>query len=146
LADFTWWSGLAAADARQAHELVKAQLGQVTLDGQAYWLRPNQPSATDRLPSAYLLPAFDEYFLGYTKRDAILDTQYNRDLVSNNGVFRPMLVIDGQVVGVWKQELSKRFATIKLMPFKSLNQEEEQVIAPAAGRYGEYLGLPVVLA
>jgi hypothetical protein len=146
LADFAWWSSLAATDARQALELARAQLDRETHGGQTYWLRQNLPTVAEPSPAAHLLPAFDEYFLGYTDRSAVLDKHFKPQLVSSNGVFRPMLVIDGQVVGVWKQELSKQSIKITLMPFKSLNWEEEEAIIPAVDRYGAYLGLPVILS
>ena len=145
LADFTWWSGLGAVDARVALELAKAQLVQESMGGQAYWLRPDQAMGHDHSLSVRLLPAFDEYYLGYTERSAVLDPRFDRQLVSSNGVFRPMLVIDGQVVGMWKQELSKRSVTITIKLFKSLSREEQQAIVPAAERYGAFLGLPVIL-
>jgi DNA glycosylase AlkZ-like len=140
--DFTWWSGLVLAEARMALELAKAQLAQETIQGQTYWLRPNRSILTNPSPGTYLLPAFDEYFLGYTDRSAVLNPRYDPLLVSNNGIFRPMLVIDGQVMGVWKQETSKRSVKTILMPFKPLNRHVEQLVASAADRYGTFLDLP----
>ena len=146
LADFTWWSGLTAVEARSALELVKDQLDHYLQDGIAYWQPPGHQILMDPSPTVYLLPAFDEYFLGYSDRSAILDPRYDRQLVSNNGVFRPMLVIDGQVAGVWKHEQLKHSVKIILKPFKSLSSKDEQAINPALERYGAYRGLPVLLA
>jgi hypothetical protein len=145
LADFAWWSGLASAEARQALELARTQLDQQTLNGRTYWLHHNPPEIMYKPAGAYLLPAFDEYFLGYTDRSAILDPHLNPQLVSSNGVFRPMLVIDGQVLGIWKQELSKHSIKITLKPFKPLNRTEEQAIVSAAEQYGAFLGFSVTL-
>jgi hypothetical protein len=143
LADFTWWSGLAAAEARSGLELFKAQLRAATTGDQTYWMPDHICIAAGPLPSAHLLPAFDEYFLGYTHRDAVLDPRYDKRVVSSNGVFRPMLVIDGQVVGVWKKEEKKEAMAIQLEPFRALNPAEMLALEAKAEDFGEFLGQQV---
>jgi len=146
LADFTSWSGLTALDARSALELAKVKLQPETISGQVYWLPPNPSISNDEPLSVHLLPAFDEYFLGYTDRSQVFDDRFDRQLVSSNGVFRPMLVIDGQVMGVWKQKTLKHSITITVKPFKTLSRAEQGGIQLAIEHYGEFLGLPVALA
>ena len=41
--DFAWWSGLAAADALLALEMVTKELLAVTVDDQTYWQGPDAP-------------------------------------------------------------------------------------------------------
>lgn len=146
LQDFTWWSGLAAAEARTGLELVKNRLQAVPLGDQTYWLTEGSAFPTAPSPTVHLLPAFDEYFLGYTHRDAILNPRYDKRVVSGNGVFRPILVIDGQVVGVWNRQVKKGSVIITPGPFTALSHAEDQAVVEAANRYGAFLGLPVVSA
>jgi hypothetical protein len=40
LQDFTWWTGLAAAEAKAGLEMVKADLVQEEIDGKHYWFSP----------------------------------------------------------------------------------------------------------
>jgi hypothetical protein len=141
LQDFVWWSGLKTADARAGLEMVKTQLHQGTIDGQTYWVAQNGSIPKDLSPMAYLLPAFDEYFLGYKVRDAVLDPKYDKQAVSSNGVFRPMIVIEGQIVGIWKRSLNKGSVIITPNPFKSLTKAEIQTLLAAASQYGAFLGL-----
>jgi hypothetical protein len=146
LPDFVWWSGLQVADARAGLEIAKTRLQQETIEGQTYWLPQNNSILKDPSPTAYLLPAFDEYFLGYKARDAVLDSKYDKRAVSSNGVFRPAVVIDGQVVGIWKRALKKGSVIITPGPFNSLTAAENQALLMAANQYGTFLGLSVGLA
>jgi hypothetical protein len=143
LQDFVWWSGLPVADARTGLETAKTRLYQGTIEGQTYWLPQNNSILKNPSPTAYLLPAFDEYFLGYKARHAVLDSKYDKQTVSNNGVFRPIIVIDGQVVGTWKRALKKGSVIITADPFKSLTTAENQALLRAANQYGAFLGLSV---
>jgi len=146
LQDFVWWSGLTVADAKAGLEMAKTQLHQETIDGQTYWLFQNHPTPRDPSPTAYLLPAFDEYFLGYKTRNAILDPKYDKQAVSSNGIFRPMIVIDGQVAGTWKRTLKKGSVIIEPSAFNPFTEAENQSLLEAANRYGAFLGLTTVLA
>jgi hypothetical protein len=146
LQDFVWWSGLPVVDARAGLDTAKTRLHQETIDGQTYWMIPNNAIPKAPSPTAYLLPAYDEYYLGYKARDAVLDPTYDKQEVSSGGVFRPMIVIDGQVVGIWKPTLKEDSVIITPSPFTSLTQAENQALLAAANQYGAFLGLSAVLA
>lgn len=146
LKDFVWWSGLKVADARTGLRIAKTQLRQETIEGQTYWTPQSDSIPKEPSPTIYLLPAYDEYFLGYKTRGAILDAKYDEKAVSSYGVFRPMIVLDGQIVGVWKQSREKDSVTITPTLFDSLTKAENQALLAAANRYGAFLGLSVTLA
>ncbi|MCB0192413.1 MAG: AlkZ family DNA glycosylase [Anaerolineae bacterium] len=140
LQDFIWWSGLLTADARAAVEMVAAELEEVVIDGQTYWLTSTDPVSKDPSPTVYLLPGFDEYLLGYRDRSAVLDPAHNDKIVpGGNGMFKSTIVIDGQVVGTWKRTLRKKSVTIELEPFNALSEAERETIATAAEAYGAFL-------
>jgi hypothetical protein len=145
LQDFVWWSGLLVAEARAGLEMIKPRLRQETLDDGTYWLPRNHSIVRDPSPTACLLPAYDEYYLGYKERSLVLDPTYDKRAVSSNGVFRPVILMDGQVVGIWKRTLKKGAVSITPSPFNSLTDAEDQALVGAANRYGAFLGLPVVL-
>jgi hypothetical protein len=146
LQDFIWWSGLKVADARAGLEIAKTRFHQEIVEEQTYWLPQNNSMFKAPSPTVYLLPAFDEYFLGYKTREAVLDTKYDKQAVSSNGVFRPMIVIDGQIVGIWKRTLKKGSVIIALSSFKSLTKAENQALVAAVNQYGAFLGRSVELA
>jgi hypothetical protein len=141
--DFTWWSGLAPKDAVAGLESVKPDLIHEVIDGKAYWFAPSMPVAEEASPAAYLLPAWDEYTVAYKDRGAVLDPAYAED--SGYGL-SPVMILDGKVVGTWKRALEKKSVTIALHPFSSIKKAEKNAFTGAARRYGEFLGLPMVMA
>jgi hypothetical protein len=143
LADFSWWSGLPAQEARTGLELVKPELQQETVASQTYWFQPAHTAQQDGLPAVYLLPGFDEYYLGYTDRSLLLDAKYERRAVSSNGIFRPMIIIDGRVAGTWKRTIQKGKLFVHPQPFERLNPAQEQALLAAAVAVGKFIGLPV---
>jgi hypothetical protein len=145
LQDFAWWSGLKAADASAGLEMAKRSLAQETISGQTYWLGSSIPATKDPSPAAYLLPAFDEYTVAYKDRSAVLDPSYTKLTNSGNGIFYPVIVVNGQVVGTWKRTLKKDSLAISPSPFAQLNPAETRAIADAASRYGKFLGASVVM-
>ncbi len=146
LQDFVWWSGLTASDARAGLDMAKPYLAQDVVGGQVYWFPSSTLSAHASLPTAYLLPAFDEYLVGYKDRSAVLNTLFVKQTNAGGGILNPTIVIDGQVVGTWKRAVTKGSVSITLYPFAALGKAEEQAVALAAQRFGAFLGLPVVLA
>jgi len=143
--DFMWWSGLPAADARASLEMVASQLAHKALEGQTYWFSSSS-LAKAASPTAYLLPAFDQYLLGYKDRRAVLDPAHARKVVpGGNGMFKPIIVIDGQVVGTWQRTLRKTKVVVNFKPFISLRPVQMEAIATAAERYGAFVNLPVTM-
>jgi len=141
--DFIWWSGLTVADAQAALEMAKPQLVKEVIEGQTYWLASLQPAAKENSPKAYLLPPYDEYTVAYKDRSAALNPLYAKQ--SGNGIFSPTIVIDGQVVGTWKRTIKKDALIITPSLFEKLSKANVRALAEAAGRYGKFLGLSVVL-
>ncbi|MBP7964230.1 MAG: AlkZ family DNA glycosylase [Caldilineaceae bacterium] len=142
LQDFVWWSGLLVGDARRGLEGASPRLHQEKIQGQTYWLPQDGPPPAVPSSTACLLPAFDEYYLGYRGRDAVLDAVYDKRVASNNGVFRPIIVIDGQVVGIWRRVAAKGSVVITPQPFRALTVAEDQAVHVAANQIRGFLGLP----
>ena len=61
----------------------------------------------------------------------------------NNGVFSPMIVIDGQIVGTWKRAIKPKKVTITRDTFRPLTDAETAAFESAARRYGEFHHLSV---
>ncbi|HEX5084114.1 MAG TPA: winged helix DNA-binding domain-containing protein [Blastocatellia bacterium] len=146
LQDFMWWSGLTKADASAGLEMAKRSLVRETFNGQPYWLASSTPETKDPPPSAYLLPAFDEYTVAYKDRGAVLDPAYTKQANPGNGVLSPVIVIGGRVVGTWKRTLKKDSLAISQSHFAKLKRIEAQAITEAASRYGKFLGASLILA
>lgn len=141
--DFVWWSGLTTADAKAGLEMAKTHLVQAVIEGQTYWLSPSMPTAKVASPTAHLLPVYDEYTVAYKDRSAVLDPVYAKQ--AGNGIFSPVIVIDGKIVGTWKRTFKNGAVVMASNPFIAFTAAEGQTLAAAARRYGEFLGMPVVL-
>jgi hypothetical protein len=139
VADFGWWSGLPAAEARAGLESVKSTLISEVNDGSVYWGQDG-PARTVRTARAYLLPAFDEYLVAYRDRHAVLDPEHAKRL-HGGGILDPCIVVDGAVIGTWRRTVKRRRLAIELDLFKPARRHPP--IADAAARYGAFLGLEV---
>jgi hypothetical protein len=147
LQDFAVWSGLTAADGKRGTQMAGRELLQHTVDGRTYWFAASQTPAEPAGRTAYLLPNYDEYFIGFKDRSHILETAKDARIgARENAIFANVIVLDGQVVGDWKRTLKKSAVTLELTPAVRLRKADHKLIAAAAQRYGAFLGLPVELA
>lgn len=146
LQDFTWWSSLTLVDANTGLALVGSALAQTVIDGKRYWHSPHiavQPVAN---PTAWLLATYDEYLLSYADRSASLDAQARHMWNGMNQSFTASLVVDGQVVGVWRRRLKSKQVVIETRYLHTLTDHEETAVMEAIARYGQFLDLAVVRA
>ena len=146
LQDFVWWSGLTTSDAQAGIEMAKPKIVQETIEGQVYWLSGSTSATRDASPSVRLLPAFDEYLVGYKDRSAVLDPQYVKRVNAGGGMLSPAIVIDGQIVGTWKRALKRRAVVITPGWFTEPKKAYEHAFTAATLQYGAFLNLPVLLA
>jgi len=138
--DFAKWSGLTLTDTRKGIQMNTDTLDSFERGDVTYWTTGEYDPVDS---SDLLLPAYDEYVLGYKDRDDVLDPQFaDRICPGNNGVFQPLIVIDGQIVGIWKRKLKTTSVDIELHPFTTLGDVQDAVLAEAE-RYGEFMGLSV---
>jgi hypothetical protein len=140
LQDFTWWSGLPARKAARALDLVKSAFISETIDRLTYWLPGNfSPPRLDP-EQVYLLPAYDEFLISYNDRRASLPAEVNRQTVSSNGIFYPVILLDGVVVGTWKRTTKKDHLALEMSPYQPLQRSTLDRITAAAGQYGRFSG------
>jgi hypothetical protein len=142
--DFAWWAGLTVTEARSGLEAAMPELISETIDGKDYWMTSHSPgnAAYDK-SGVDLLPAFDEYLIGYKDRTAVLDGEDAQRVVpGKNGVFLPTIVVGGRVVGTWKRKLKKNSIDITLSPFTHLGDLDKRVIE-AIKPYSDFVGLPL---
>jgi hypothetical protein len=144
--DFAWWAGITVTDARLGLETARLELISEMIEGKEYWMREDTLSPAGEDGSrVYLLPGFDEYLLGYKNRGAVISEAHAQKIVpGSNGVFLPMIVVAGQVVGTWKRKIKKKAVDITLHPFTALGHLEDRAV-DAAQAYADFVGLPLSL-
>ena len=142
-ADFTWWSGLSAADARTALASARSHLHRTAIDGHDYWHGATPASAQKparRSARALLLPPYDEYTVAYRDRSAALDPAHAA--ASRNGIFAPTIVLDGRIAGLWTRRLTTKGVAIAVQPFTPPTGPQARRIAAEAARYGRFIDPP----
>ncbi len=146
LDDFSWWSGLTKADAKKALSILGAELEQYAVDDTEYWFGDVSVPRASSAPSVHLLPNYDEYFIGFADRSAILDVVKGFSLMPGDPRFTAhVVVMNGQLIGGWKRTQKPKTLIVASSLVRRLKPDERRALASAAERYGEFLGLPVDL-
>jgi hypothetical protein len=142
--DFARWAGIPVRDARRGLAGA-AGLATRAFEGVEHWLAASaadRPAPASGRTQAYLLAGFDEYFLGYKDRGAVIEAEHSDKIAPGaNGVFKPMIVVGGQIAGTWARSVRGRELTVALHPFASGERLIKQV-QPEVDRYRAFLGLP----
>jgi hypothetical protein len=139
LKDFIWWSGLPVKDARNALEMVKSNFISETIGVETYWFKNSFSLPKNNNPSAYLLPAFDEFLISYKDRTASFPKGNHKKAFTSNGIFRPVIVINGHVTGLWKRTINKDKVIIETGYLQPHNKAIKSLVEKAAKTYGEFL-------
>jgi hypothetical protein len=135
LHDFAWWSGLSQTEAKTGLNAVRPELLAEQTNGSTYYHPAHTSDGPQQAPpQAHLLPAFDEYIIAYRDRAAVLPAENQAGVISSNGIFRPVILVDGRVAGLWKRTASKR-QPLELNPFSPPDARTENLIRHAANRY-----------
>lgn len=140
LKDFIWWSGLPVKDARMALEMVKSEFISEIIDNETYWINNSFSLSNITKGQTLLLPAYDEFIISYKDRAASLPFQEQSKAVSNNGIFRPIIVVNGQVTGIWKRKLNNEKVIIDTRLFHANKKSAKQLIEKQAIEFGRFLG------
>jgi hypothetical protein len=138
--DFAWWSGLSLADARLAIELAGDWLVKELHDDEDLWSADVGVGPPESRGFTQLLPAFDEFLVGYTDRRAVLDVA-GWERVVGGGVIPPVVVHDGRVLGTWRRTTTRREVVCSVAPFATLGRARSRGLTAALERYARFLGL-----
>ena len=151
LTDFAWWSQLTMTDAKTALAVAAPQLSRLDVDDVQHLL----PAASDAAPlpravpgrgrgAILALPGFDEHLLGYRDRSfAIEPENLTRVVPGKNGIFLPLLVRAGRVVGTWRREWQPKLITVEPRPFLPLSTVAAQSADRSLHEYATFLDRPV---
>jgi hypothetical protein len=128
--DFATWSGIAAG---RAIALIRDELAPVDVYGKpGFRYGEVEPARGLRL-----LPAFDNYLIGYKDRGFIDDAR--RGEVYVGGVIRPTVLLDGRVVGRW--QLVDR-TKVEVTLFEELNTTNRRALDREIADIGTFLTSP----
>jgi hypothetical protein len=132
--DCVWWTGLPLSEIRAG---IAAQAGDLAA-------APPSDDGTAGSPNdAHLLPAFDEYFIGYADRGEIVDPAHVARVNAGGGMLKPIVVVDGRIVGIWKRTFARRRMAIDIAPFAAIARRDRARIDDAAVRYAAFVDTPI---
>jgi len=139
LEDFSWWSGLSIKDCRQAAEIIKNDFISEKIETKNYFFSNSFSIQKTNNEAAFLLPAFDEFVIAYKDRSASLSREQHKKSISSNGVFRPMIVVNGQIIGIWKRTIQKKETVIEANYFGPQSKEVKILVEKEAVKFGQFL-------
>jgi len=139
--DFAWWSGLAMSDVKRALQIAEPELEKVTLGENVMWFVPSR--TPKRVPSAHLLPNYDEYFIGYKDRNAIGERiGHVKAVIGGDARISNVVFVDGQLVGGWKRTFDKKQIVVDIVLWCRLTAAEKERVAAAAEAFSGFLDAP----
>ena len=146
--DFAWWSGLTIADAKRGVEIVGRGLERRAIGDRTYWAAgTRRPSPLARPNAAHLLPNYDEFFIGFRDRSAIMhELAKSGHDAKAPALTQHVIVLDGQVIGGWRRKVSGGEVVVELRPLTRLSVAAQRGVAAAVRRYEGFLGEKVEVA
>ncbi|TMK14918.1 MAG: winged helix DNA-binding domain-containing protein [Actinobacteria bacterium] len=137
-ADLTTWSGIALADARRGWRDVEDRLVEVPTERGPRWaLRSAIPPTPEEV--VRLLPAFDEYLLGWKDRKLIAPASGWKMIQRGGGWLHPVVLLDGRAVGTWTSERTADGLRVDVSPFGPLAPALRRRIEEEARDIGRFL-------
>ncbi|HTR88775.1 MAG TPA: winged helix DNA-binding domain-containing protein [Solirubrobacteraceae bacterium] len=127
--DLAYWAGLPLRDARSGLAAIASELRQ----------RPDKLLELERTPPAAPLPpprllgAFDPLLHGWPAREPILGE--NQTVVTRNGIFRPIALVEGRAVATWSMPRGR----VELTPFGRLSRGRRDALEADARDVLRYL-------
>ncbi len=101
LEDFVWWTGLNISDCKDGLNAIRPELIQEKWKELTFFRHQDSRTRGFRSGTVILLPSYDEYLIGYKSRQVSLHPDHAHRAHNGSGIFWPVILQDGQVVGNW---------------------------------------------
>ncbi len=137
--DFSWWSGLTLTELKQAVHLISNELISETFASEKLLVHESYHHYRKPDDQLHFLPAYDEYLISYKDRKNVLDPEHQHKAFSNNGLFRPVILYRGQIVGNWKKVIKKGNLTIETTFFDQDAVIDQELIKQAENKYKAFI-------
>ncbi len=148
--DFSFWWGVAVAEAKRMFQRIKDETVAVEVEGRSCWaLAADLPRIEKATIAANvrLLGNFDPYILGAGRsRTAIVPEGKMARVFRIAGWVSPVVLVNGLVAGVWHYTQQRKGIDIRVEPFSPLIAEVAAQVAAEAERIGRFFGSPVALS
>jgi len=133
--DFSWWSGLGLIECRKAMASLGSELVLERCKKMDLYLHQDSRTRGFRGGCVHLLPPYDEYLIGYKSRHISLHPDHSHRAHNNSGIFWPVLLQDGEVIGNWSSS-----GAVTLDVFNSKASLNEEALQKEICRYNSFSG------
>jgi hypothetical protein len=146
LDDFAHWSGIFRTELRALRPLLNAELQEyddllvLREDVQALQSGEVEPQ------SVHLLPYFDVYLLAHRLKEHFLKAQFYKRVFRDQAWISPVVLINGQIAGVWSYKLSRREIVVEVELFSKIPRNVRTQIANRAEELAKLFRRPLSLS
>jgi len=146
LKDFAHWSLISMAEVKALRPLVDAEVadydGVLVLREDVKALQSDSFSQS----SVHLLPYFDVYLLAHRFKEHFLKAQFYKRVYRNQGWISPVVLIDGQIAGVWSYKLSRKALEIEIELFARVDSRIRKQIKDRAAELADLFQCPLAFS
>jgi hypothetical protein len=95
-------------------------------------------------PSVRLLPAFDNYLLGYSNRKHAVSNEDEPKIWPGGGIIHPTVIYDGRAIATWKFGRHKKRPSVLITPFDSIHPDIDYLLGIEVDELGRFLGMDFI--
>lgn len=92
-----------------------------------------------------MIPAYDEFIISYRDRTASLSLVDHKKAVSENGIFYPTILKNGQVIGTWKLNYKKDNIVLTTRLFKTSNPDLNEILFKSSIKFSKFINKKIEL-
>jgi hypothetical protein len=150
LRDFAHWAGLPMNEIELLRPTLHlgesdADVVEREFDGKSCLLLREDVAAMEkasgRAGNIRLLPNFDTYLLAHRDKDHLLSAEHYKRVYRNQGWISPVVLIDGEIAGVWSYKLQGKRLVVEVDPFGTLPRTQRIGIEREAADLGRFFGV-----
>ncbi|OIV42348.1 winged helix DNA-binding domain-containing protein [Flavobacterium johnsoniae] len=145
LLDFSWWSGFSPTICKNTINAIELQLNIIEIENQAYYFVNQLSDEKLFRESVHFLPAFDEILIAYKTREASILLEHQNKAFTNNGIFKPIILENGKVIGTWKRTIKKDHAKIETEFFNETESSKKEILFDGLKAFENYLETKIVI-
>ena len=128
LHDFAHWSLISMAEVKALRPLLDAEIAE---HNGLLLLREDMKTlqaVSTELTSVHLLPYFDVYLLAHRFKEHFLKAQFYKRVFRNQGWISPVVLINGEIAGVWNYKLSPKVVEVEVEPLSRVDRTVRKLI------------------
>lgn len=146
LHDFAHWSLISMAEVRALRPLLDSEIAE---HNGLLLMREDMKtlqSASPEINSVHLLPYFDVYLLAHRFKEHFLKPQFYKRVYRNQGWISPVVLINGEIAGVWSYKVSRKALEIEVELFARVGPGTRKQIKDRAAELADLFQCPLLFS